>query len=184
MHQGWYINEFYTTLARDARLDGLSVVNTVGVALPRAVGFIFCKLGEWLPGVKTGLKLDRIADVCSLVENKSHRPIPLNKPIVGRGLSYLETEIALDLQRKYEKAGFKIGIPPFMPEVVSQEPFKLVLGKNSGMATIEYFLDKLGIQTTDDQAEEIMNRVKYEGRVQKSLISEARFAGICREVLR
>lgn len=41
MHQGWYISEVYTTLARDARLDGLSVVNTVGVALPRAVGFIF-----------------------------------------------------------------------------------------------------------------------------------------------
>ncbi|MBW2435534.1 MAG: hypothetical protein JRF36_18140 [Deltaproteobacteria bacterium] len=99
-------------------------------------------------------------------------------------MSYLETEIALDFQRKYEKAGFKIGIQPFMPEVVSQEPFKLVLGKNSGMATIEYFLDKLGIQTTDDPAEEIMNRVKYEERVQKSLISEARFAGICREVLR
>jgi len=35
-----------------------------------------------------------------------------------------------------------------------------------------------------DPAEEIMNRVKYEERVQKSLISEARFAGICREVLR
>jgi isopropylmalate/homocitrate/citramalate synthase len=166
LHQGWYISEVYTTLARDARLDGLSVVNTVGVALPRTVGFIFCKLEEWLPGVplefythnefsiangaileavangasvihtamnglgertgnaateeatvmlellagvKTGLNLDRIADACSLVENKSHRPIPLNKPIVGRGLSYLETEIALDLQRKYEKAGFKIG---------------------------------------------------------------------------
>ena len=242
MHQGWYISEVYTTLARDARLDGLSVVNTVAWRCPERWALFSENSGNgWLPGVplefythnefgiangaileavangasvihtamnglgertgnaatgeaavmlellagvKTGLKLDRIAGVCSLVENKSHRPIPLNKPIVGRGLSYLETEIALDLQRKYEKAGFKIGIPPFMPEVVSQEFFKLVLGKNSGMATIEYFLDKLGIQTTDDQAEEIMNRVKYEGRVQKSPISGARFAGICREVLR
>jgi methanogen homocitrate synthase len=70
-----------------------------------------------------------------------------------------------------------------MPEVVGQEPFKLVLGKNSGMATIEYFLDKLGLEATGEQAEEIMNRVKYEGRVQKSLISEAQFAGICKQVL-
>ena len=29
----------------------MSVENTLGVALPEAVGFIFCKLGEWLPGV-------------------------------------------------------------------------------------------------------------------------------------
>jgi isopropylmalate/homocitrate/citramalate synthase len=235
-----YIKDVYTALARDARLDGLSVVDTVGVALPRAVGFIFRQLREWLPGVplefhthnefgiangaileavaqgasvihtavnglgertgnaateeaavmlellagvKTGLRLDRITNVCSLVENISHRPIPLNKPIVGRGLSYLETGIAADLQRKYIKAGFKIGIPPFMPEVVGQEPFKLVLGKNSGKATIEYFLDKIGVEATDDQAEEIMERVKYEGRVQKSLISEAQFAAICKQVL-
>ena len=46
-----YIKDVYTALARDSKLDGLSVVDTVGVALPRAVGFIFKKLGEWLPGV-------------------------------------------------------------------------------------------------------------------------------------
>jgi len=235
-----YIKDVYTAIARDSELAGLSVVDTVGVALPRAVGFLFRKLGEWLPGVplefhthnefgianggileavaqgatvihtamnglgertgnaateevammlellagvKTGLNLDRIADVCSLVENISHRPIPLNKPIVGRGLSYLETGIAVDLQRKFEKAGFKISIPSFMPEVIGQEPFKLVLGKNSGKATIEYFLDKLGFQATDEQANEITDRVKYEGRVQKSLISEPQFANICKEVL-
>lgn len=52
---------------------------------------------ELLGGVKTGLNLHRIADVCSLVENISHRPIPLNKPIGGRELSYLETGIVVDL---------------------------------------------------------------------------------------
>ena len=139
---------------------------------------------ELLAGVKTGLALNRIADVCSLVENISHRPIPPNKPIVGRGLSDLETGIGVDLHRKFEKAGFKISIQPFMPEVVGQESFKFVLGKNSGNATIEYFLDKLGIEATEDQIEEIMGRVKYEGRIQKSLISEAQFANICKEVMR
>jgi isopropylmalate/homocitrate/citramalate synthase len=236
-----YIRDVYTTIARDSKLAGLTVVDTVGVALPRAVGFIFRKLREWIPdvplefhthnefgianagileavaqgasvvhcamnglgertgnaateevammlellaGVKTGLNLDRIAEVCSVVEHISHRPIPLNKPIAGRGLSDLETGIAVDLHRKFEKAGFKISVQPFMPEVVGQEPFKLVLGKNSGKATIEYFLDKLGFQATDEQIEEIMDRVKFEGRVQKSLISESQFAGICKEVLR
>jgi len=235
-----YIKDVYTALARDSRLDGLSVVDTVGVALPRAVGFIFKKLGEWLPGVplefhthnefgiangaileavangasvihtamnglgertgnaateevammlellagvKTGINLDRIADVCSLVENISHRPIPVNKPIVGRGLSYLETGIAVDLQRKFERANFKISTQPFSPEMIGQEPFQLVMGKNSGNATIEYFLDKLGIKATADQVDQITDRVKYEGRVQKSLISEAQFSGICKDVL-
>jgi len=107
-----------------------------------------------------------------------------NKPIVGRGLPALETGTGVDFHTKFEKAGFKISIQPFMPEVVGQEPFKLVLGKNSGNATIEYFLDKLGIKATEDQIEEIMGRVKYEGRIQKSLISESQFANICKEVMR
>jgi 2-isopropylmalate synthase len=236
-----YIRDVYTTIVRESKLEGLVVVDTVGVALPRAVGFIFRKLREWVPdvplefhthnefgianggvleavangasvihsainglgertgnasteevammlellaGVKTGLVLDRIADVCSLVENISHRAIPPNKPIVGRGLSDLETGIAVDLHRKFEKAGFKISIQPFMPEVVGQEPFKLVLGKNSGKGTIEYFLDRLGLEATDEQIEEITDRVKYEGRVQKSLISERQFVNICKEVMR
>ena len=236
-----YIKDVYTSIVRDSKLDGLVVVDTVGVALPRAVGFIFRKLREWIPdvplefhthnefgianggvleavangatvihsamnglgertgnaateevammlellaGVKTGLNLDRLADVSSLVENISRRPIPPNKPIVGRGLSDMETGIGVDLYRKFEKAGFKISIQPFMPEMVGREPFKFVLGKNSGKGTIEYFLDKLDIEATKDQVEEILGRVKYEGRVQKSLISEAQFAGICKEVIR
>ncbi len=235
-----YIKDVYTTIARESRLDGLVVVDTVGVALPRAIGFIFKKLREWIPGVplefhthnefgtangaileavangasvvhtavnglgertgnaateevammlellagvKTGLALDRLADVCLLVENISHRPIPLNKPIVGRGLSDLETGIGVDLHRKFQRAGFHITIQPFMPEVVGQEPFKLVLGKNSGKATVEYYLDKLGLTADEDQLGKILDRVKYEGRIQKSLISEAQFANICKEVM-
>lgn len=236
-----YIKDVYTTIVRESNLAGLVFVDTVGVALPRTVGFMFRKLREWVPdvplefhthnefgianggvleavaqgasvvhsainglgertgnaateeivmmlellaGVKTGVALDRIADVCSLVENISHRPIPHNKPIVGRGLSELETGIGVDFFRKFERAGFKISIQPFMPEVIGQEPFRLVLGKNSGKTTIEYFLDKLGFEATEEQIEEITSRVKYEGRVQKSLISEGQFASICKEVIK
>ncbi len=236
-----YIKDVYTTIARESHLDGLVVVDTVGVAIPRAIRFIFRKLGEWLPGiplemhthnefglanagileavaqgasvihtavnglgertgnaateevammlellvgVKTGLTLNRIKNVSSLVEDISRRSVPPNKPIVGDGLSDLETGIGVDLYRKFEKAGFKVSVQPFMPEIVGQEPFKLVLGKNSGTATIEYFLDKLGFEATEDQAKEITERVKYEGRVQKSLLTEQQFASICKEVIR
>jgi 2-isopropylmalate synthase len=235
-----FIKDVYTAVARQSKLEGLVVVDTLGVALPRAVGYIFRKLREWIPdvplefhthnefglangavleavaqgatvihtavnglgertgnaateevammlellaGIRTGIRLDRIANVSSIIENISRRPIPPNKPVVGRGLSDLETGIAVDALRKFENAGFKISVQPFMPELVGQEPFKLVLGKNTGKATIEYYLDKLGVDATEGQIDEIMNRVKYEGRVQKSLISERQFASICKEVI-
>lgn len=235
-----YIKDVYTTVAREARLDGLVAVDTVGVAIPRTIRFLFRKLSEWLPGIplelhthnefalanagileaiaqgasvihtamnglgertgnpateevammlellvgiKTGIALERIKYVSSVVENISRRPVPLNKSIVGNGLSDLETGIGVDLYRKFEKAGFKVSTQPFMPEIIGQEPFKFVLGKNSGTATIEYFLDKLGFKATEDQVKEITERVKYEGRVQKSLLSEPQFANICKEVI-
>ena len=82
-----------------------------------------------------------------------------------------------------EKAGFEVGIIPFMPQVVGQKPLRLMLGKNSGSATIEYYLDKIGMQATKDQVKEITDRVKYEGRTKKKLLSEHDFANICKQVI-
>jgi methanogen homocitrate synthase len=236
-----FIKEVYTAFVKEAQPDGIVIVDTVGVALPRAVRFIFRKLGEWLPnvplefhthnelglanagimeavaegaravhtamnglgertgnaateevavmlelmaGIKTGLHLDRLMDVSLLVENISRRKVPSNKPVVGRGLFDMETGIGVDLHRKLEKAGFNVTIQAFLPEIVGQDPVRLVLGKNSGAATVEYFLDKHGLEATEDQIKEITDRVKREGRLQRALLTESQFVKICEEVIK
>jgi len=138
---------------------------------------------ELLTGIRTGILLDRLMDVSILVENISGRKVPSNKPVVGRGLFDKETGIGIDLQRKMKKLGFNIAGQPFLPHLVGQNPVRLVLGKNSGRATIEYYLDKLGVEATTDQVKEITDRVKREGRVQRALLTESQFARICREVI-
>ncbi len=138
---------------------------------------------ELLAGIKTGLLLDRLMDVSLLVENISGRKVPSNKPVLGRGLFDVETGIAVDLHRKMKKNGFNITVQPFLPHLVGQDPSRLVLGKNSGTATIEYFLDKLGFEATEDQVKEITERVKREGRLQRALLTEQQFAKICKEVV-
>ena len=235
-----FIKEVYTAVAHDGKIDGVVVVDTFGVALPRAIRFIFRKLREWIPNVplefhthnefglangaileaisegagfihtainglgdrtgnaateevvvmlellakmKTGIALDRIKNVSLLVENISLRRVPPNKPIVGQGLCYLETGIGVDLKNKMKKAGFNLGIEPFMLGIVGQDPLKLVLGKNSGATTIEYFLDKLNFSATDDQVKEITGRVKRESRIQHAILTEEQFAKICSEVI-
>jgi 2-isopropylmalate synthase len=235
-----FIKDVYTTFVRESQPDGVVVVDTFGVALPRAIRFIFRKLREWVPnvplefhthnefglanagileavaegasvihtamnglgertgnaateevatmlellaGIKTGLLLDRLMDVSLLVENISGRKVPSNKPVLGRGLFDVETGIAVDLHRKMKKNGFNITVQPFLPHLVGQDPSRLVLGKNSGTATIEYFLDKLGFEATEDQVKEITERVKREGRLQRALLTEQQFAKICKEVM-
>lgn len=235
-----FVEEVYATIYRDARPDGLVVVDTFGVANPRAIGFLFRKLSVLLPGVplefhthndmcmanagiieavaagcsvvhtafnglgdrtgnaateevavmlelghgvSTGLRFDGIMNVSLMVENISRRAVPPNKPIVGRGLFDLETGIDADLHRKLEAASFDITMQAFHPSLVGQEPVKLVLGKNSGTATVEYFLDKYGLTADAEQVKTIADRVKWQGRIQHTLLTEAQFLSICREIL-
>lgn len=250
MFMGWdftrgddldFIRDVYTALVRQARPDSIVIVDTLGVALPRAVGFIFRKIREWLPdtplefhthnefglanagileavaagattvhtavnglgertgnaateevaamleimcGVQTGIKLDNLMDVSILVENLSRRKVPTNKSVVGRGLFDMETGIGVDFYRKMKAGGFQLGNQPFAPGLVGQDPIKLVLGKNSGRSTIEYYLDQLGFKATDDQTKDITDRVKSEARIQRALLSESQFRKICRDVIR
>lgn len=235
-----YIKEIYTSIVRQSNPAYIVIVDTLGVAVPRAVGYIFRKLREWLPdtplefhthnefglanagileairegatgihsaynglgertgnaateevvamlemmvGVETGVVLEKLMDVSVLVANLSRREVPIMKPVVGPGLFELETGIGVDLHRKMLKAGFSLPIQPYLPEVVGQNPVKLVLGKNSGAATIEFYLEKLGFKATPDQVKEILERVKREGRMQRALLTEGQFAKICKRVI-
>ncbi len=235
-----FVEDIYTTLVRDARPDGIVVVDTFGVANPRAVGFLFRKLSALLPevplefhthndmgmanaciieavgagcgvvhtafngigdrtgnaateevalmlelghGMTTGIQLDGLMNVSLMVENICRRMVPPNKPIVGRGLFDLETGIDADLHRKLADSSFDITMQAFHPSLVGQEPVHLVLGKNSGTATVEFFLDKHGIKADETQLKDITDRVKWQGRIQHALLTDAQFLVICREVL-
>ena len=128
--------------------------------------------------------MKEILNVSLMVENLSRRPVPQNKPIVGRGLFDLETGIDADLHRKLAGASFDITMQAFHPSLVGQDPVRLVLGKNSGVATVEFFLDRHGLSATKDQLKEITDRVKWQGRVQHALLTDARFLSICANVIR
>ena len=235
-----FVEDVYTTIVRDARPDGIVVVDTFGVANPRAVGFIFRKLAALLPGVplefhthndmcmanagiveavaagcgvvhtafnglgdrtgnaateevavmlelghgvSTGIRFEGIMNVSLMVENISQRMVPPNKPIVGRGLFDLETGIDADLHRKLAEASFDITMQAFHPSLVGQDPVRLVLGKNSGTAVVEFFLNRYGLNADEAQVKEITDRVKWQGRIQHALLTDAQFLSICRTVL-
>jgi len=182
-------NEFGTAVGcvLEAVANGASVIHTAFNGLGDRTGNVATEEVvmslELLAGIRTGIKLDGIAGVSLAVENISRRVLPGNKPIVGRDLNKLETGIAADLHRKFKDAGIDVTIQAFVPEVVGQEPYHLVMGKNSGAATIEFYLDKYGLQATEDQVKEIPDRLKWTGRGQHTLLTDAQFLKICRDVI-
>ncbi|MBE9505388.1 MAG: homocitrate synthase [Chloroflexi bacterium] len=166
---------------------GASVIHTAYNGLGDRTGNVATEemvmVLELLAGIKTGIDIEGLTNVSLIVENISRRVLPANKPIVGRDLNKLETGIATDLHRKFHDAGFDITIQAFLPEVVGMEPIRLVLGKNSGAASIEYYLDQHDIKATAEQVKEITDRVKWQGRVQHTLLTDAQFLKVCNEVL-
>jgi isopropylmalate/homocitrate/citramalate synthase len=141
---------------------------------------IMLELGH---GVSTGIRFEGMMNVSLMVENISQRTVPPNKPIVGRGLFDLETGIDADLHRKLAGASFDITMQAFHPALVGQDSVRLVLGKNSGTAVVEFFLDRYGLKADEAQVKDITDRVKWQGRIQHALLTDAQFLSVCRTVL-
>ncbi len=73
---------------------------------------------------------------------------------------------------------------PFRPELVGQGPPEIVLGKGSGLDSVLIWLDKVGLGPADDeQAMEILTRVKAKSLEKKGLLTPDEFHAIADDVL-
>jgi methanogen homocitrate synthase len=162
-----------------------SSINGLGERTGNAATEEILVLLEVLAGVNTGANLEKIMETSILLENITSVTIPRNKPIVGRGLFDSESGIGVDIMRKLQATGFKVPevTGAFAASMVGQDEGKPVLGKNSGRSTIAYFLEKHGLEASKDQIGEITEIVKAEGRIQRKLLSDSQFRGICEKVL-
>jgi methanogen homocitrate synthase len=160
-------------------------VNGLGERTGNAATEEIVMMLEVLAGVDTGVNTERLMETSILLANLSNQTIPRNKPIVGRGLFDMESGIAVDIMRKFQTTGFNVPevSGAYAASLVGQDDGRPVLGKNSGRATISYFLEKLGMSASKDQIADIVERVKAEGRIQRRLLSETQFKAICKKVL-
>lgn len=115
---------------------------------------------EVLYGVKTGIKTEKIYDLCRTVEELSGIPLPANKALVGyNSFSHeagIHTHGILRNTLTYE---------PLQPELVGRTR-QFVLGKHTGKAAIVEKLREKGVTATDEQVSQLLQSVKTdtEGR--------------------
>lgn len=138
---------------------------------------------EILMGIKTGVKLEKIYETAQLVADISKVPIHASKPIIGGRLFDIETGVITHYTSIMQSKGIKPVPIPFMPNLVGREPMKFVIGKGSGRVTVDYFLNKFGYTASDDQIEKILEKIKEEAYITKSLLTETQFRNIVEKVL-
>lgn len=145
------------------------------VALDELVVALRC-----LYGLETEIDYRRLTELSKMVEELSNIPINRNKPVLGDGIYRRESGLGITLVKQEPLAIFSLD-----PQAVGQEA-RIVLGKKSGIGSIEYKANELGIEelTEEDQKRAVLGKVKQRSIEKKALVDDNEFREIVSSVLK
>ncbi|WP_421724969.1 LeuA family protein [Bauldia sp.] len=149
-------------------------INGIGYRAGNAAMEAVAAALEMIYGVDTGLQLDRLPEVCRLVEEISGLPNGYFKAIVGDGAFRYEQWSAT---AALIAGGERPYAFPFEPEVVGRTP-ELVVGKWSDTGAVVQKLADYGLQATPDQVQRILVRSQRTGAAKHRPLADAEFLAI------
>lgn len=128
-------------------------------------------------GVDTGVDTSRFYDISQEVLERAGVQQPSNRPVVGKQLFEVESGIIASWVKNVGDAKLTEAFP-YRPEVVGQGPPKIVLGKGSGVDSINVWLDKHGMSADTEMMTEILMEVKARSLDLKRLLTDDEFLKI------
>ncbi len=133
-------------------------------------------------GIDIGLNYDKLYPLSKLVQEIAGVNVPSNRSVVGDQLFQVESGI---IANWFKNCGteHQTELFPFKPEFVGQPPADVVIGKGSGMDTINIWLERLQIQASEEQAKAILAAVKASGLEKKGLLTVDEFKTIANDTI-
>lgn len=120
--------------------------------------------------VDLGLRTEKFVSVSRLVQQLAGVRVPANRCIVGENLFDIESGIIVSWLRNCGTE-FPTELVPFRPELVGNTPLRPVLGKGSGIDSIAFFLDQIGMRLTQEQMMTLLMEVKERSLREKRLLA-------------
>ncbi len=136
-----------------------------------------------LYGVDLGIRTEKFYEISKLVQKLAGITLPPNRPIVGDWLYHIESGIVSMFHRRCKDVE-PCEYIPFKPEVVGRPGVQIVLGKGSGLASIEDYLERRNVKAAPEQTTEILTRVKTAATEKKALLTDAEFDAILNDVMK
>jgi isopropylmalate/homocitrate/citramalate synthase len=128
-------------------------------------------------GIDIGIKTEKFFALSKRVRELSKTEIPSNRPIVGEKLLNVESGIVAAWVRRC-RAEHPQELGPFVPSLVGQRPFEIVMGKSSGVDSVVEWLEKMGTDASPEQRQAIVLKVKEAAIKKKGLLTEREFKKI------
>lgn len=114
---------------------------------------------EALYGQNTGIKLEMLKELSDLVAEKSNFPVWPIKAVDGNRLFGWETGLPSSLWMNSKDTNPLIMLPYHYSLTGHQEP-ELFLGKKSGKDNLQYWLDKAGVEISEEEQKDLLQMVK------------------------
>ncbi len=168
--------------------NGAGVVHTSMNGLGGRSGNVateeFANAAQLLCRIDCGVDLSKVCANCAVVAEIAKMSIPANKCAIGTRPYQIETGIMSHIVKTFGPMGIDPINTSYDPSLYGiPGGMQLFLGKNSGTASIEMFLERHGLSADKEQTKEILERIKAEAIVTKALVSDVQALKICQEVL-
>lgn len=134
-------------------------------------------------GVDTGIKTEHLTKLSRYVRKIAKLAMASNRQIVGDAVYDIESGI---IASWFKNVGPErmLEVFPVHWDLVGQRPAKIVLGKNSGLDSIKLHLQRLRVQATEDQVNELVLRVKTASLKKKGLVDDQEFRQMVKAVVK
>jgi isopropylmalate/homocitrate/citramalate synthase len=133
-------------------------------------------------GVDVGIDTTKLTSLANLVQRLTGVVVPTNKAIVGSGLYQIESGI---IASWFKNCGEKYATElfPIRWSAVGQPPAEVVMGKGSGIDSVNLWLREVGMQVSEEDAMKVLQAVKLHSLKNKKMLSHAEFRDLARATL-
>jgi isopropylmalate/homocitrate/citramalate synthase len=133
-------------------------------------------------GVDCGIDTTKLTPLANLVQRLTGVAVPSNKAIVGSGLYQIESGI---IASWFKNCGEKNATElfPIRWSAVGQPPAEVVMGKGSGIDSINMWLADVGMQVSEEDAMKVLQAVKLHSLRNKRMLTHAEFRDLARATL-
>ncbi len=133
-------------------------------------------------GVDVGIDTTKLTPLANLVQRLTGVVVPTNKAIVGSGLYQIESGI---IASWFKNCGEKYATElfPIRWSAVGQPPAEVVMGKGSGIDSVNLWLQQVGMQVSEEDALKITAAVKAHSLKSKKMLTQGEFRDLARRVI-
>lgn len=131
----------------------------------------------------TGIKYEKMYELSEMMRKFCGHTIPSNRGIVGPMLAQIESGIVADWYYNAHKEA-PLELSPYAYSLVGHPEAEVVIGKMSGLPTVNIYLDRLGLKCdSKDKKMEIVNKIKDKAFDKGGLLTVAEFEDIAHKVI-